>query len=199
VIANGDKEYQGHPTTVLMPDGKTAFCVWTIGHGGHCGPLKKSIDGGRTWSELLPVPDDWACFVNCPCIWNLPTAEFPNRLAIYAQEPESREMVVAISNDLGESWSEMMPCGIVSVMPMTTILPVENGRLLGMTNARCAEDADPMSNLIIQTCSDDGGLTWSKPEIAANLTGRKLCEPWIIPSPVHDYGVRGHAAKPLPP
>jgi hypothetical protein len=35
IIAQGTENvYQGHPTTLLMPDGKTMFCVWTHGHGG---------------------------------------------------------------------------------------------------------------------------------------------------------------------
>jgi hypothetical protein len=35
IVAQGTPEiYQGHPTTVLLPDGKTMFCVWTINHGG---------------------------------------------------------------------------------------------------------------------------------------------------------------------
>ncbi|MCX6954059.1 MAG: hypothetical protein NTV51_18065, partial [Verrucomicrobia bacterium] len=30
VVAQGTAEiYQGHPTTVLLPDGKTMYCVWT--------------------------------------------------------------------------------------------------------------------------------------------------------------------------
>ena len=42
VIAQGTKEVrQGHPNTVLMPDGKTIFVIWTLGHGGPCGQLKK--------------------------------------------------------------------------------------------------------------------------------------------------------------
>ena len=50
-LAKGTPEvYQGHPTTVLMADGKTIFGVWSIGHGGHAGPMAKSIDGGRTWT-----------------------------------------------------------------------------------------------------------------------------------------------------
>ena len=52
VIAAGTPEtYQGHPTTLLMPDGKTIFLVWNIGHGGHSGPMARSDDGGLTWSE----------------------------------------------------------------------------------------------------------------------------------------------------
>ncbi len=33
VLAQGTEEvYQGHPTTTLMPDGKTILCVWCINH-----------------------------------------------------------------------------------------------------------------------------------------------------------------------
>ena len=38
VIAQGTSgEYHAHPTTALLSDNKTMFCVWNIGHGGHAG------------------------------------------------------------------------------------------------------------------------------------------------------------------
>ncbi len=53
VIAAGTKDiYQGHPTTVLLPDKKTMFCVWSIGHGGPAGPMAVSHDGGFTWKRM---------------------------------------------------------------------------------------------------------------------------------------------------
>ena len=37
IIAQGDEHiYQGHPTTVLMPDNKTLYCVWTLGQAIRC-------------------------------------------------------------------------------------------------------------------------------------------------------------------
>ena len=72
IIAQGTVDiYQGHPTTLLLPDNKTIYCVWSIGHGGFCGPMKRSDDGGRTWSDLLAVPDSWRQVKNCPAIYRL--------------------------------------------------------------------------------------------------------------------------------
>jgi len=52
VAAGTERDYQGHPTTLLMPDGKTIFCVWSRGHGGPAGPMARSDDGGLTWRRL---------------------------------------------------------------------------------------------------------------------------------------------------
>ena len=69
VIMRGTREIDyEHPSTVLMPDGKTMFCVWTIGHGGQSGPFKRSDDGGLTWSRMLEVPESWRETRNCPTI-----------------------------------------------------------------------------------------------------------------------------------
>lgn len=67
VIASGKSSYQGHPTTLQMPDG-TILCTWTIGHGGSCGPMAKSSDGGRTW-RAVATPENWKNYINCPTIF----------------------------------------------------------------------------------------------------------------------------------
>ena len=58
VIARGSPEpgaYHAHPTTTLLADNKTVFCVWNIGHGGHAGPMARSDDGGLNLQRrLLP-------------------------------------------------------------------------------------------------------------------------------------------------
>ncbi len=70
VIAQGTPEpeaYHAHPTTALLRDGKTMFCVWNIGHGGHAGPMAKSIDGGLTWTRIDDtLPPNYVNFRNCP-------------------------------------------------------------------------------------------------------------------------------------
>ncbi len=43
ITAAGTKPvFQGHPTTLLMPDKKTLFAVWSINHGGSAGPMARN-------------------------------------------------------------------------------------------------------------------------------------------------------------
>ena len=53
-------QYLGHPTTVLLEDDKTIITVYPKGHGRGAVVMKRSGDGGLTWSERLPVPENWA-------------------------------------------------------------------------------------------------------------------------------------------
>ncbi|WP_108825048.1 sialidase family protein [Ereboglobus luteus] len=186
-IARGTTEvYQGHPTTVLLPDGKTIYCVWTINHGGPCGPMKRSDDGGLTWSGLLPVPENWKSTKNCPSIYRLVDPRGKARLVVFAQE--NGVMRRAYSEDDGKTWSPMQPAGdgiVPSVMPFTDVKPVDGGkRLLAMTNIRRpGETREKYSNVLAQSFSTDGGLTWSPLEIVRDIPGLRLCEPEIVRSP----------------
>ncbi len=53
-------QYLGHPTTVLLEDGRTILCVYPKGHGRGAIVYKRSLDGGLTWSDRLPTPASWA-------------------------------------------------------------------------------------------------------------------------------------------
>lgn len=187
IVAPGtDEVYQGHPTTLLLPDGKTIFCVWTHGHGGTAGPLKRSDDGGLTWSEELPVPDNWWQVKNCPALYRLADPQGVTRLFVFAgQGPADGTMQQSVSLDEGKTWSPMESNGLLCVMPFCTIAPVEDGKkLIGLTNIRRpGETKDPRSNIIAQSESTDGGLTWSPWRILLDLGDRKPCEPEVIRSP----------------
>jgi hypothetical protein len=186
VIAGGTAEtYQGHPTTLLMPDGKTVFATWTLGHGGTCGPLKWSGDGGRTWSELLPTPENWKAVRNCPALYRLTDPQGVPRLFVFAGQGPDGAMQQSVSIDEGKTWSPMKSNGLVCVMPFCTITPVEGGKkLIGLTNIRRpGETKDPRSNIIAQSESTDGGLTWSKWRILLDLGDLKPCEPEVVRSP----------------
>ncbi len=223
VIAQGTAEtYQGHPTTLLLPDGKTMFCVWTINHGGPCGPLKRSDDGGRTWSDLLPVPENWKTTRNCPTIWRLTDPKGKARIFVFAGTGPGGDMHQSVSEDDGKTWSPMKGNGLVGVMPFCTIEPIEGGKkLLGQTNIRRpGETKEQRSNVLAQSVSADGGFTWTPWKVILDLPGLKPCEPWIVRSPDRkqllclirenekrtalymtsdDEGRTWSASKPLPP
>ncbi|MEC3878959.1 sialidase family protein [Parapedobacter sp. 10938] len=187
VVAQGDSvTYQGHPTTVLLPDGKTMYCVWTYDHGGPCGPLKRSDNGGNTWSELLDVPDNWKDVYNCPTIYRLPDPTGSYRLFVFALGGEDAEMHQSYSEDDGKTWTPMERSGLdSSVMPFCTIEPIHGGkRLLAMSNLRRpGEKVERRSNVVSQSISEDGGFTWSPWEIVVDIPGLKPCEPELVRSP----------------
>lgn len=186
IIAQGTPDlYQGHPTTVLLPDGRTMYCVWTYNHGGPCGPLKRSDDGGLTWSGLLPVPDNWKTVRNCPTIFRLTDPKGVARLVIYAGQGPDGKMHQSHSVDDGRTWTPMTSLGLECVMPFCTIEPIEGGKkLLGLTNIRRpGETEEARSNVIAQSISSDGGLTWAPWRVILDLPGLKPCEPWVVRSP----------------
>jgi hypothetical protein len=186
IIAPGTAEvYQGHPTTVLLPDGQTMYCVWTYNHGGPCGPMKRSDDGGRTWSDPLPVPENWSTVRNCPTIYRLKDPAGVARLVVYAGQGPDGKMHQAQSRDEGRTWTPMVSNGLECVMPFCTIVPIAGGRqLLGLSNIRRpGETRELRSNVVSQSLSADGGLTWTPWRVILDLPGLKPCEPWVVRSP----------------
>ncbi len=179
IVAAGTAEtYQGHPTTVLLPDGRTIYAVWTIGHGGTCGPLAKSEDGGRTWRQL-PSPADWSTSQNCPSIYRLTDPQGRSRLIVYAARPA---MTLTYSEDEGQTWSPIRSLGLPCVMAFSSIVRLKDGRYLGLYHRGQADhDRPPLE--IWQTISADGGLNWTAPRMICAAEGLNPCEPCVFRSP----------------
>ena len=183
VVAPGTKtDYRGQVNTVLMADGKTMFAVWSIGHGGMCGPLKKSEDGGLTWSELLPTPENWGSVGSCPCIFRLTDQEGVERLFVFAGRPK---LYQSMSLDSGQTWTPMKWNGMYKPGGNTTIIPIDGGRrhllLVQRFDQQRTSSADTPT--VWQAISSDGGLTWRDYRQVCAVPGAWPCEPDLIRSP----------------
>ena len=93
-------------------------------------------------------------------------------------------MQQSVSLDEGETWSPMATNGLIGVMPFTTIVPVEGGKkLIGLSSIRRPGDKDLRSNMLSQSESMDGGLTWNRWRVLVDDPKLKPCEPAVIRSP----------------
>lgn len=190
VIAAGtEKVYQGHPTTLLMPDGKTIFAAWTLGHGGHSGPMARSNDGGRTWVRIDDqMPAEFQKHVNCPSIYRLVDQEGKERLWVFsARRHGGGDMPRIVSEDGGTTWREMPPIGFPCVMAFSSIVSLQNGGHLGFYHRRTGGGAGEAARgeglEVLQTQTTDGGITWSEPQVVASVSDKMPCEPMAFRSP----------------
>ncbi len=188
VVDREPGQYLGHPTTVLLEDGRTMLCVYPKGHGRGGIVYKRSTDGGLSWSERLPTPASWATSLEVPTLHRVLDAAGKRRLILWSGLYPAR---LAVSEDDGRTWSELQPAGEwggIVVMGSVEALATpghylamfhDDGRFFSAT----AERKQPVEFTLLKTFSADGGLTWSVPEAICRTTEVHLCEPGVIRSP----------------
>ncbi|MDP6526571.1 MAG: sialidase family protein [Kiritimatiellia bacterium] len=181
IVARGtEKTYQGHPTTLLMPDKKTMFCVWSTGHGGPAGTMARSDDTGLTWTRLDDeMPDGFKTHRNCPSIYRMVDPKGTERLWVFSAwlgRRGSTGMPSIMSDDGGKTWTEQKPLNFPCVMTFSSITRLQNDSYLGMYHLRDS------AVKVMQTVTKDGGLTWSEPTVAADVEGKDPCEPFALRS-----------------
>jgi len=184
VIAAGTPDlYQGHPTTILQPDG-SVVAVWSVGHGGHAGPMAISDDGGRSWTRVdKRLPETFQQHWNCPSIYRLGDPAGKDRLWVYsARHAKGGWMPGIVSEDGGRSWQETPPLGFPCVMTFSSVVRLQDGRYLGLYH-RGPDGADAPPLEVLTTRTADGGLTWSGPTVIAKVDGKNPCEPFCFRSP----------------
>lgn len=181
--------YLGHPTTVLLEDGRTILCVYPKGHGRGAIVLKKSVDGGRTWSDRLPTPKNWETSLETPSIHRVMGADGSRRLIVWSGLHPAR---LAVSEDDGSTWSELKPAGDwggIVVMGFVEAVRDQPGEYIaqfhddGRYFRAGGKLAKPVLFTLYQTRSTDGGLTWSSPETLYESSDVHLCEPGVVRAP----------------
>ncbi len=185
IVAEGTKEtYQGHPTTLLMPDGKTVFCVWSVNHGEPAGQMARSDDGGLTWIRLDDsLPPGFSKHQNCPSIYRMVDPEGKERLWVFSAALGTRDgpgMPSVMSEDSGKTWKEMPPLGFPCVMTFSSIVKLKDGSYLGLYHkGPDGKDKSPLS--VFQTITKDGGFTWSQPREVAAVKGKEPLRAFRFP------------------
>ncbi|WP_278466376.1 sialidase family protein [Gimesia maris] len=187
VIAAGTPQvYQGHPTTLLLPDQKTLLAVWCINHGGSAGPMAQSEDGGKTWSRIDErLPAGYSTHQNCPSIYRMIDPKGKARLWVFSAALGKRGgpgMPSIMSEDNGATWKEMPPLGFPCVMTFSSMVRLKDGRYLGLYH-KGPDGKDRAPLVVLQTISDDGGFHWSEPKVVAEVAGKNPCEPCVFRSP----------------
>lgn len=189
VVVDREKDqYLGHPTTVLLEDGKTILCVYPKGHGKGGVVYKRSIDGGKTWSERLPTPKSWATSKEVPTIHRVVDAQGKKRLIVWSGLYPAR---LSVSEDDGKTWSELAQAGDWGgIVVMGCVVKLKTpGRYMAMFHddgrffAAKGKRAKPVVFTLYKTFSDDGGLTWSKPHVVWSGSDMHLCEPRAVRRP----------------
>lgn len=108
VVDKEPGQYLGHPTTVLLEDQKTIIAVYPKGHGKGAIVMKRSVDGGRTRSDRLPVPENWKTSQEVPTLYRVVDNQGNKRLIMFSGLYPIR---MAYSEDDGDSWTPLQPIG----------------------------------------------------------------------------------------
>lgn len=182
-------QYLGHVTTVLLEDNRNILATYPKGHGKGGIVLKRSDDAGKTWSDRLPVPENWSTSREVPTIHRVVNPTGVNRLILFSGLYPCR---MAVSDDDGKNWSPLKPVGdwggivtMGSVEPLKTgpghylALFHDDGRYFKTNGTQ----TKPITFTLYKTLSTDGGLTWSFPESIFASQQVHLCEPGLIRSP----------------
>lgn len=186
IVDREEGQYLGHVSTMLLEDGKTILCVYPKGHGKGAIIFKKSTDGGKTWSERLPVPENWSTSLETPTIHRVIAPKTgKKRLIVWSGLYPAR---LAVSEDDGKTWSPLKQAddwgGIVV---MGSVERVSNGDYLAWfhDDGRFFKKDGKVrpTFTLYQARSTDGGITWSYPEAIWSGSDIHLCEPGVVRSP----------------
>jgi hypothetical protein len=147
--------------------------------------MKRSTDGGLTWSGHLPVPENWSTSLETPTIHRTIDSTGKKRLIIFSGLYPAR---LAVSEDDGGTWTPLRQIGNWGgIVVMGSVERLKDGRYLAVfhDDGRFIREGGQVSRTmtLYRSYSRDGGLSWSSPEGIFSADSIHLCEPGLIRSP----------------
>jgi len=177
-------QYLGHPTTVLLDDDRTMIIVYPKGHGRGAIVMKRSDNAGLTWSERLPVPENWATSQEVPTIHRVTDPEGVERLIMFSGLYPIR---MAVSENDGKTWTPLEPIGdFGGIVAISGMIRLKDGAYMAFFHddgRYLRKEPSEKRFRVYKTLSRDGGMTWSEPEVVTEHPAAHLCEPGVIRSP----------------
>lgn len=177
-------QYLGHVSTLTLDDGGI-LAAYPEGHGRGAIVMKRSDDGGRTWSERLELPDNFRTSREVPTLWRVVDARGKRRIALFSGLYPTR---LSISEDDGRSFTPLEPVGDWGgIVAMGDVIPLKkSGHYLALfhDDGRFRYGGGGRGQFfVLASKSTDGGLTWGAPRTIATLPDVDLCEPGFARSP----------------
>ena len=190
VVSKQPDIYMGHPTSVLLDDGKTMIMMYLDKHGKGNLMWRRSKDAGKTWSEDLPLPEGWDEAVviddkSFPAWYEVPTlykVEGPDgvqRLIVYTSGRSAFPARYAVSEDQGKTWSKLkdIVAGGAPIQPSVVLF----SDMIRLTDGRYRFTYHEPGRVYTVTTND--GMIFDKPVLAATIDGGFPCEACFVRSP----------------